>query len=98
MGKIEPNIGIGTIKLGMSKTEVEDCLQAYTNKFCNSLHDGDYFQYAFKVEYDPNGRVNFIEAASHIKDDFHCMLNGIDVFNTKAEELIKVVDIDNTQN
>ncbi|MEC0184428.1 hypothetical protein P4H61_23370 [Paenibacillus peoriae] len=89
---IEPNIGIGTIKIGMSKAEVENCLQAYTDKFNKSLQDDDYFHYAFKVEYDSDGRVNFIEAASHIKDDFHCLMNGIDVFNTKAEELIKIVD------
>jgi hypothetical protein len=89
---IEPGVGVGTIKLGMSREEVDLCIQAYTNAHQKLYYDNEYFHYAFKIEYDQNERASFIEVASHVKEEFNCLVNGIDVFNTKAEELVKAFD------
>nr|WP_231116896.1 hypothetical protein [Paenibacillus polymyxa] len=35
---------------------------------------------------------NFIEIASHLKEEFNCLFDGTDVFNTKAENLVKMVN------
>lgn len=89
---IEPRVGIGTIKLGMSKNEVEDCFKSYTIQYNKSERDPDYFQYAFVVEYDSSEEVNLIGVIFHAKDEFNCLFKGIDVFNTKAEELVETID------
>lgn len=65
---IEPNIGIGNIKLGMSPKEYEEEIQEYTVQY-NKQHDSEYFYYIFKVEY----KINFIEVASHADDEFNCL-------------------------
>ncbi|KQL45325.1 hypothetical protein AN963_27515 [Brevibacillus choshinensis] len=81
MGKliIEPGQGIGTIKLGTSIAEVNECIEEYDAKYKKDYHQtdrfGNYFTHMFMVEYDSNEKVNFI-----------------DVFNTKAEQLVAVID------
>ncbi|MCM3625631.1 hypothetical protein M4D70_26040 [Brevibacillus borstelensis] len=44
------------------------------------------------VEYDSEGKVDFIEIPEVLKETFNCLLLGIDVFNTKAEDLVKKID------
>ncbi|MGF7050518.1 hypothetical protein J2T13_005067 [Paenibacillus sp. DS2015] len=80
MGKliIEPGKSIGDIKLGMSKEKVEEILE-----------DCPIF---YNVEYEDNLHVNFIETASSSKDVYNCLLQGIDPFSTKADELINTLD------
>lgn len=56
---IEPGKGIGLIKLGMSKDEVEKCIQKYTEKYQKEYHIQDYFKGFFMVEYDSEGKVYF---------------------------------------
>jgi len=90
---IEPGIGIGDIKLGMSKYEFEECIEAYTVKYQNKAHDPDYFNYVFRVEYDTSGKIIFIEIPSGmITTEFNCVFSGINVFNIKAEELVETID------
>ncbi|MEJ3718407.1 hypothetical protein WGM54_10355 [Paenibacillus polymyxa] len=89
---IEPKIGIGMIKLGMSKSEVEHCIRSYSNQYDKLDKDPNYFHYVFTIEYDSLGKVNFIEVASHAKEQFNCLFKEIDIFNTKADELVKLID------
>ncbi|MCM3472222.1 hypothetical protein [Brevibacillus borstelensis] len=88
---IEPG-AIGTIKLGMSKDEVEACIQEYARKYQKEYHVRNYFKNVFRVEYDVNERVDFIEIPSSLKDEFNCLFYDIDVFNTKADDLVNHID------
>ncbi|MBY0054662.1 hypothetical protein P4U99_25925 [Brevibacillus agri] len=89
---IEPGEGIGLIKFGMSKDEVEKCIQSYTEKYQKEYHIQDYFKGFFMLEYDSEGKVDFIEIPEVLKETFNCLLMGIDVFNTKAEDLVEKID------
>lgn len=89
---IEPGKGIGLIKLGMNKDEVEKCIQKYTEKYQKEYHIQVYFKGFFMVEYDSEGKVDFIEIPEVLKETFNCLLLGIDVFNTKAEDLVEKID------
>lgn len=89
---IEPKRGIGLLSLGMTVDEVEECINAYSNKYLKEYHIHDYFRYAFRVDYSTDGKVSFIEILSDLKNEFNCLFNGIDVFNTKAEELVSSID------
>lgn len=71
--KVEPRIGIGAIKLGMCKKDVEDLIQTYSKQFESSPY--------FRLEYTDNGKANFIEVTSGIENCYTSTFNGIDVFN-----------------
>lgn len=88
---IEPG-AIGTIKLGMTKIEVEACYQEYITKYQKEYHTTNYIKNAFRVNFDANERVDFIEISSSLKDDFNCLFKNIDVFNTKADDLVNLID------
>lgn len=87
---IEPWQGIGEFKLGMTRNEVEECVQSYSTKYRVKSLDKNYFR--FKIEYDSNNKVSFIEVNWDVKENFNCLFNGIDVFNTKVEILVKEID------
>ncbi|HZG79993.1 MAG TPA: hypothetical protein VEZ13_04380 [Brevibacillus sp.] len=96
---IEPMKGIGKILLGMTKTEVDECLQYYTDKYeityeKNPLcyHMRGAIQSCFQFEYDSGGKVKFIQISSSIKDVLNCVFQNLDVFNTKVEELVVTID------
>ncbi|MBW5467088.1 hypothetical protein GPJ61_04260 [Brevibacillus formosus] len=96
---IEPMKGIGKILLGMTKTEVDECLQYYTEKYeityaKNPLcyHTKGAIQSFFQLEYDFDGKVNFIQIPSAIKNVLNCVFHNLDVFNTKTEELVEKID------
>lgn len=96
---IEPMKGIGKILLGMTKTEVEECLHYYTDKYevtydKNPLcyHMEGAIQSCFQFEYDSEGKVNYIQISSPLKEVLNCVFRNSDVFNTKAEELVEKVD------
>lgn len=84
---IEPMVGIGTIKLGMNKAEVENCILKYEEKY-----NVGYLKHLFRVDYDSHQRVFEIEIIGDLKEFFDCEYKGIDLFNTKASELVKVMD------
>ncbi|WP_035294815.1 hypothetical protein [Brevibacillus thermoruber] len=89
---IEPGKGIGEIKLGMTKEEVNECIERYMSKYQKPNYMKNYFKNSFKVKYDSEGKVNFIEIPSELKDDFQCLFMNIDIFNTKADELVRRID------
>ncbi|MDN4600737.1 hypothetical protein P5G61_05830 [Paenibacillus sp. F6_3S_P_1C] len=86
---IEPGIGIGKLKLGMNKSEVDEVIQYYVNEYEKGTSYFNFFENAFKVEYDSSGKVKFIEIVSEFKNFFNCTCHNLDVFNTKANELVQ---------
>lgn len=95
---IEPGKGIGKLQLGMTKCEVEECLEFYTDKYeITQEQNPERFHMKgikafFQTEYDCEGKVAFIQVSSAIKDVLTCVFQDVDVFNTKAEELVEKID------
>lgn len=87
--RIDAGKGIGYFKLGMSKEDVKECIEKYNTQY-GKPNTSTYFE--FNIRYNPNGLVTFIELPFEYKDTFHCLFQGIDVFNTKAEDLVKLID------
>jgi hypothetical protein len=85
---IEPGVGIGTIKLGMAKSEVDCHINEYVQKYEKGTSYFNFFKNAFKIEYDKNEKVKFIEIISAMNIFLSCQCHDIDVFSTKADELI----------
>ncbi|UFJ40654.1 hypothetical protein LOK74_22020 [Brevibacillus humidisoli] len=88
---IEPGIGIGPIKLGMTEREVKDTLQAFSEKYLKIDRHFSFYS-LFKTRYDSDGKVIFVELCCYAKEHFNCLFRDIDVFNTKAEELVEMID------
>ncbi|MED1782582.1 hypothetical protein P4V43_12240 [Brevibacillus fortis] len=92
---VEPRKGIGQITLGMTRDEVRKYAEVNDLRLFNPRKDSSAVQWVgdIKVEYDSDDRVNFIELSSYKgNDDFTCLLMGIDVFETKAENLAEQID------
>ncbi|EJL31964.1 hypothetical protein [Brevibacillus sp. BC25] len=89
---IEPGVGIGNIKFGMSKEEVALCIQEYESKHNKEYFVTSYFESAFMVKYDSNEKVAFIQIPSSLKNVFHCVFSDIDVFRTKVTDLVEKLD------
>lgn len=84
----KPHIGVGIIKFGMTKDEVRECIEYYEDNYYRKEHGRNYFKDIFRVEYDDNNKVNFIEVPYIAKSIFLCTYNEIDLFNTKVIDLI----------
>ncbi|GIP46132.1 hypothetical protein J45TS6_45910 [Paenibacillus sp. J45TS6] len=80
---ISPFIGIGTVKLGMSQSEVHEILK-----------DGGYLENLIsRCEYDENDKLKFIEISNPFDEfDLQLLYDGIDVFKTKANSLVEKID------
>lgn len=89
---IEPGHSIGSIQLGMNKLAVEKVIQDYAARYHCVNHMDNYFESAFRIEYDLEEKVKFIEIPWTLKEVFTCTCRDIDVFNTKAAELVKKLD------
>ncbi|WFR63160.1 hypothetical protein P9222_01640 [Paenibacillus amylolyticus] len=73
---VEPGQSIGDIRLGMTQNEVEQT---------------DAFSFDPNVEYDTEGKANFIEF--YESDEFKCMLGELDLLGTEADVLIPQLDV-----
>lgn len=90
--EIEPGQGIGTIKLGMSRDEVEECIRQYASRYeCRDDISFEFSSY-FMPEYDSNGRLIALQMISDVKEHAHCLCHGIHVFRTKADDLVEALD------
>jgi len=85
--KILPHIGIGPVKLGMTKEEVKESVG---NKYyCASSENIDYyFENSFQVEFE-NNKADFIGISSN--DSYIVTYEGKNVFDTKAEKLFALI-------
>ncbi|WP_134687566.1 hypothetical protein [Brevibacillus migulae] len=90
---VEPKKGIGPIHLGMSKEEVDNCLAEYDTKYYDSFRDKNFFKNTYKVEYDSEGKVIFIEVSSYEGNGkFSCTIMNMDIFETKVDDLVESID------
>ena len=88
---MEPFVGIGPIKFGITRSEVRDILANLgqpdaslrpPNKDC-------FFQNTFQVSYDEDGRVEFIETAA--SNDFQVLFRGSCLHDMLAEDAVRLV-------
>ena len=83
---IHEGLSVGLFQLGMKKEEVEKYKKLYIEKY-------NIYKDAFLFEYDEEGQVVYIQLIiDALKHDFQCKFKGIDIFNTKAAELIELFD------
>jgi hypothetical protein len=88
---ITPLVGIGPLKLGMTEQEVQETFNAYTyNRSTDHAHTLE-FEDLFKIEYDGNNKVHFIELINPCNDTA-CLYKEWDVFRIKANELVMEID------
>lgn len=90
---ITPHVGIGPFRLGMCREEVEQTFQNLNHRRPDNGNPS-YIEMLFMrehFEYDADDRVKFIQLINpHYSGHFciPCLFRGVDVFTTKAEDLI----------
>lgn len=90
---IEPNVGIGKVKLGMTREEVHRVMgNNYFSFTRNAVNIDAYYSSCFQINYDKNYVVEFIEMANGIAGHFQVVFEEVDVFKTKAEALVAYVE------
>jgi len=81
-------VGIGKIKLGMSRDEVHKLMGTDLSRIKNgNIVCDTYFDSCFRIEYD-NNIVNFIEIVNSITKYYHVVFEEVDIFNTTAKNLV----------
>ncbi|WP_411342600.1 hypothetical protein ACE3MZ_13050 [Paenibacillus sp. WLX1005] len=86
MTTIEINslVGIDSILLGMNETEVKEKIKESSFNNFEELFSG--------LEYDSNNKLNYIEISNPFGEfDLQLLYNGIDLFKTKADDIIKLI-------
>lgn len=88
---IEPHVGVGPVRFGMSRDEVRDEMDRIGERrpIRKGAETTCYFGASFQVSFGDAGLVDFIELASSI--DAEVGFAGIDLFDTPADELLAVV-------
>lgn len=90
--EIEPGQAIGTIKIGMCREEVEECIRQYASRYeCRDDISFDFSSY-FMPEYDSNDRLIALQMTSDVKEHADCLCHGFHVFRTKADDLVEALD------
>jgi hypothetical protein len=83
--EIKPKEGIGLIKLGMERAEVYRLLNKAGSLNAAVEWVGDYH-----IEYK-NNKVVFIEIPNPMVDTTFVLFNGVDVFKTEANLLVRFI-------
>ncbi len=83
--EITPNIGVGPIKFGMNRAEVESVFGK--PDFINASRIG--FMSGFFIDFDTNDKVEFIEVAD--SNEFEATYSGINLHKIKANEAVALV-------
>lgn len=87
---IEPGRSIGTVKLGMTRDEVNLCIQKYIREYNDE--EQRHFESYIIPEYDENEKLIALQVVRDLKKYANFICYEIDVFNTKAENLIEMMD------
>ena len=92
--EIVPHVGVGPIKLGMTRDEVRRVMPVPCSPYRKSqgdLHETDAFhEYAYQVYYNGESPVvEFIELSDGL--DYIASYRGTDVFSTPAAEMVVLV-------
>lgn len=86
---IEEGRSVGTLRLGMTKEELVQCVRTYQEK---CVRPCDFFHTLFQYEYDLEGKATHIHITNTLKEYYTCLFKDIDVFSTKASELVEILD------
>jgi hypothetical protein len=86
-----PLVGIGPIKFGMTRSEVRGILAdlGQPKATLRSPNTDCFFQNAFQVSYDEDGRVEFIETAA--SSDFQVLFHDSSLHEMTAEDAVQLV-------
>ena len=88
---MQPLVGIGPIKFGMTRSEVQDILAdlGQPKARLRPPNTDCFFRSAFQVSYDENGRVEFIETAA--SNDFRVLFHSFSLHGMTAEDAVRLV-------
>jgi hypothetical protein len=90
---VVPHEGVGPVRLGMSRDEARSAMalpvQSFKKTESSTALTDAYLDSCFQVFFDNEERVEYVEL-SHCKS-FITLYNGINVFATKAEDLIEFI-------
>lgn len=88
--EIEPHIGIGPVRLGASRSAVEEALASIGFPLENTHGAIDYFcEAAIQVEFDDQQRADFIGFSCH--EAYSVFHLGVNVFDTPAQDLFALL-------
>ncbi len=93
--KVLPHQGIGPVLLHMSQEDVRRVMgiPRASLPFRGQLAPEEYYDPAgFKIEYDFDSRVRFIEVGPHKRARF--FYSDTNVFETRADDLIRLIEAD----
>ncbi|MCM3785014.1 hypothetical protein M3231_18750 [Neobacillus mesonae] len=92
--KIEPGVGIGKIKLGMTKEELAVYEEEYLKEYPEKPWRDIGFEHLFRIDYDVNHRISFIEIINYDMEhmNFDCLYEDINLFSTKAKDLVLTIN------
>jgi hypothetical protein len=91
---VEPNIGIGPIKLGMSREDVRKQFNGEYRTYkhgSSKIYTDTFFDNSFQVSYNEKDTVEYIELSGYKNKYFNVMVFGFDPFKlkvNKVEELL----------
>lgn len=91
--EINPHIGIGPVKLGMSREEVKAALGAKNHSHSEGELDY-YFENAFQIEFVDN-KADFIGVSD--EPDYTVTYEGVNVFDTQAKKLFEIINANEDQ-
>jgi hypothetical protein len=88
---MQPLVGVGPINFGMTRSEVRGTLAnlGQPKAVLRSPNTDCFFQNAFQVSYDDDGRVEFIETAA--SSEFRVILHGHSLHEIPATDAIRLV-------
>jgi hypothetical protein len=90
---VVPLKGVGPVHLAMSRSQVHEALAVPLPEPHREGSQADgpdaFFESAFQVSYDGDGRAEYIEI--YRDGPFTTLYGGVDVFATGAEELVRLV-------
>lgn len=93
---VEPLVGVGPVRLGMSRQETRDAIDAPVVSFekgpLSASPTDAFLENAFQVFYDKDDRAEFIEVSRN--GPFMVLYQGISVFETTADEFLEAVSRD----
>ncbi|WP_374017453.1 hypothetical protein ABU162_25395 [Paenibacillus thiaminolyticus] len=87
---IEPGHGVGVLKLGLTKNNVNECIQTFIQQYND--HENRHFENYVIPGYNENEKMIAVQVVRDLMKYANFECHGIDVFNTKAEKLVKYMD------
>lgn len=88
--RIEPHVGIGPVKLGMSRDHLRNTMSSRSVPLASSRGDSDYyFKASIQIEFGNDGTASFIGVNSH--RDISLEYGGVDLFDLDARSAFDLI-------